>query len=179
MLSCVVFISFMLAFTTFLLAAKNEVARQDRHIDELFRLRSAASIKKGFTLVELLVSISIMSLIIFISLAFTLNSIKLSRKIIKKAEKNQVIVLVAERIWQDVSSADSILPFSSTKELFVKTASDEVAYSLVGGKVRRRLNGQTAYLTSEKEIGRLNFEYLGSNLVGVSLEGKGFVCAIK
>ncbi|MFA6431264.1 MAG: prepilin-type N-terminal cleavage/methylation domain-containing protein [Candidatus Margulisiibacteriota bacterium] len=179
MLSCAVLMLFMTAFTAFLLAAKNEVLRQDKYIDKLFKLRTEAACKKGFTLIELIISISIMILIVSTSIIFTIYSVKLSRKIIKKSEKNQVLVLVSERMSLDINSADAILPASSTKELFLKIASGEVAYAYVSGKVRRRINGQTAYLTNEKEINSLGIAYPGNNLIGISIEGKGFICAIK
>lgn len=135
--------------------------------------------KKGFTLVEILLSAAIFMLIIYTAMLFAFRAIKLCRKIIVTAEKNQIAVILAERISLDMRAANAIMPASSIKELIIKVGSDEVAYAYINNKVRRQKNGDTAYLTNENEISGMSFEYCGNKLVKTRFDGLELTCGIQ
>ena len=95
------------------------------------------------------------------------------RKIGRQAALQQVRSIVAERICADLRAA-TLLPSAGSDEAVFMNGPDQISYKLVDGKIKRN----SAYLTSEGEIGRLSFAYPGGNLVEVRLDGLSFeVCA--
>lgn len=135
--------------------------------------------RKGFTLIEMLISLAIFSLLLATVFSLFHADIKLWNKIASKSEKSQVLNFVLARLGHDIRSASQILPASSTGSLFLKAGPDILEYSLAGEKVRRKQNGTSSYLTYDKEISSLSFSYPSSREVAVELDGGNSTYALR
>jgi prepilin-type N-terminal cleavage/methylation domain-containing protein len=127
--------------------------------------------KKGFTLVELLVSLFLFTFflsIFFLGLGAGLRSFD---KVVKKAGNKQVENLVREKMVQEIRSAEEILTNSSTFEIKLKVGSEIISYGWKEGKIWRKKNNYLAYLTDVGETSSLTFAYLGKNMVAINLGG--------
>lgn len=132
--------------------------------------------KKGFTLVEMLVSISIFLLLMGAILPAFFQSWKGSEKISSRAELFQIKEIIWARMAREIRSADKILSQSTSSEVFLQTGGNVVSYSLVNNKVRRKIGGYTAYFTNEGEIKSLIFYYPAEKTVELFIDGqKGIV----
>lgn len=127
--------------------------------------------KKGFTLVELVISLSLMVMIIGITTFAFGQAIRTWRKVAWKSECLQVANLVMERICRDIRAASEISQASSSKELILKIGSETVSYQLVNFKVQRQKGRSVAYLTNEREVENLFFSYPEKDLVEVGVGG--------
>ncbi len=130
--------------------------------------------KRGFTLVEMLVAVTLLSLLlngVFFSVSTALRS---WQKISRQAAARQVRLIVGERLCADLRGA-ALLPASNSAEAVMQIGPDQVVYKLEAGKVKRN----SAYLTSAGEIGSLSFSYPGGRLVGVRLDGLTFEAAAR
>ncbi len=115
--------------------------------------------KGGFTLVEMLVSLSIFAMML-LSIYFTFgHELNFFKKISSSSEKLEISNAVMGRIARDIRAAEEILPSSNQEKLLLKIASDTLEYSLVNGKVRRKLNSHSSYLTDAQDIQSLSFSY--------------------
>ncbi len=126
--------------------------------------------RKGFTLVELIVSLSLMMILaggMFFALGQGLRG---WRKIAGRAEELQIKNLAAERITGDIRFADQILAGSGSQEIILKINSDQISYKLVERKVRRKKGTVTAYLTCEDEVKNLSFSYPAADKVQIILD---------
>lgn len=126
--------------------------------------------KRAFTLVELLISLSIFSLLlggIFYALGVEL---KLWQKAASACQRQQIANAVLTRMVSDIRSAKEVMPASDPEKLELKIEADTVEYSFAEGKIRRRKNGTTAYLTERDDTGPPSFAYPGTKLVEVKLE---------
>jgi len=127
--------------------------------------------KKGFTLVELIISLVILSML-FGAAYFALGiQIRLWHKIVSAAEKQQAMNAVLTRIVNDVRAAGEILPSSDSQTLSLKLGGEAVEYALIDQKVRRKKNGTSSYLTDRGELAELSFSYPDIDRVEVELEG--------
>ena len=126
--------------------------------------------KKGFTLVELIISLTIFA-ILLTGIIYSLG-IELStwNRIANAAEKQQIENSVLARITRDIRSATQILPSSDPDRLSLKIGSDTIEYSFANAKVKRKKNNYSSYLTVEGDIQALAFSYPAGNLVEVRLD---------
>jgi prepilin-type N-terminal cleavage/methylation domain-containing protein len=126
--------------------------------------------RKGFTLVEMIVALSIFAMLlggIFHVLGVELN---LWEKIVSAAEKQQIANMVLTRIARDARSAKEVLPSSSSQKLLLKIGDDSLEYSLVNGKARRKKNNYSSYLTAENDLHFLSFSYPAYKIVEIEIE---------
>ena len=135
--------------------------------------------KKGFTLVEAIIALSLTALILTIIFGALGAGVRSWRLVVRKNTLAQIETNVAERLTEDIRSASAILSGTTSKEVFLKVGSDTVSYCLVGGKVRRRAGSWSAYLTSEGEIDRLSFNCPGPGLVQIGLNKSEFTAGIR
>ena len=127
--------------------------------------------RKGFTLVELIVSLTIFSLLlgsIFYALKIELG---IWKRIVGSAEKQQIANMVLSRIVRDIRSAKELLPASTNQKLGLEIGSDTIEYDLLNHKIRRKKNNYSAYLTTQGELEELSFSYPKANLVEIKVEG--------
>jgi type II secretory pathway pseudopilin PulG len=135
--------------------------------------------KQGFTLVEAIIALSLTALILTVIFGALGAGLKSWRLVVKKNSLAQIETNLAERLTLDIRSASSVLSGSTSQEVALKVGPETVSYRLVDRKVRRRSGSWSAYLTSEDEIGRLDFGYPGPGLVTVSLPGARFTVGVR
>ena len=126
--------------------------------------------KKGFSLVELIISLSIFALLLGAILYALSGEIKFWQRAAAACRQGQIADFVMNKIIQDARTASQILPQSSPALLALSVEADTIEYSLYSQKVRRVKNGTTAYLTDSGEISLLSFSYPGNKLVEVRVE---------
>ena len=125
--------------------------------------------KKGFTLIELIVSLTLAA-IMFLSGTFLLSSyLRSSKKIVSAANSIQLQQSILAQITKDVRSADSIAP-STPAQLIIKTGTSIISYDYANKKVRRRKDGSSAYLTEDGQVNTLSFSFPRSGFVIINLD---------
>jgi len=130
--------------------------------------------KRGFTLVELIVALSLMTALIGGLLYAFGNGLRSWRQISSRAATLQIENITAERLCRDIRGS-AIMTSSTSEEIFLKIGPDVVSYKLEGGKVRRKKGGSVSYWTSEGEIKKLLFSYPVVDQAIVALDGVSFL----
>lgn len=125
---------------------------------------------RGFTLVELIISLSLLLLLCGSFSAVFVKEARLAQAIALLSEKEQIKNFVFEKIKSDIRAAREILAASNKDTLSLKIDSDLLEYSLVNAKVRRKKNSASQYLCDSQEIKNLSFLYSGGKLVTVELD---------
>lgn len=127
--------------------------------------------RNGFTLVELLISLSILTLLsgaMYYALGVELN---LWKRIVGAGEKQQIANFVLTRIVRDARSASQIFPASNNQKLLLKIGPDSIEYTLINQKIRRKKNNYSAYLTDKGDLQTLSFSYPNAKQVEIKLDG--------
>ncbi|MDD4179889.1 MAG: type II secretion system protein [Candidatus Margulisbacteria bacterium] len=130
--------------------------------------------RRGFTLVEMLISLSLMALITGVIIFSFGQSWKGWKTIAAKADKQQIEGIIGQRLASDIRSADEILAASSSQEIFIRSGTEITSYKLEASKVRRKKGVSTAYLTESGEINRLSFTYNATHQVSVFMDNDQF-----
>ena len=130
--------------------------------------------RRGFTLVELLIALTLLAMLLGGSLCALGGGLRNWRKIGGRAATLQIENIVAERLCGDVRGS-AIMTGSTSTELFLRLGPDTVSYKLEAGKVRRQKGGSSASWTSEGEIKALTFAYPAANQVLIGLDGNSFL----
>lgn len=126
--------------------------------------------RKGFTLVELIISLTIFAMIL-VSTFYVLGvELRYWKEFVTDGEKQQIANIVIARIARDVRSASEIIPSSASQILLLSAGGETIEYSLIEKKVRRKKNATSSYLTDINDIKTLSFLYPTSNSVEISLE---------
>ncbi len=125
--------------------------------------------KKGFTLVELLISLTLASLLLFFSTQLIFNFIKTSKLLSKEIDELQIKQLVLNQIAKDVRSSDSIT-IKDPHRLGVKHGSSTITYDINDDKIRRKKDSASSYLTEAGEAKTLSFDYPQEGLVMIKLD---------
>lgn len=128
--------------------------------------RAVPAGRQGFTLVELIVSMTLMVILAGGMLFSFGQGLRSWKKVARCSERLQIENIIAERITSDIRCATEILTGSGSQEIFLKIDSDLVSYKLVEHKVKR----MSAYLTCEDEIKKLSFSYPSPGKVQVMLD---------
>ena len=127
--------------------------------------------KPGFTLVELLISLAILTLLsgsMFYVFRFELRHWE---RIVQKSENQHIANLVLTKLAGDIRAAKEILPVSDQAELILACPAHTIEYTLLNQKVRRKKDAYSSYLTDAGEVRDLTFSYPSNNLVEISLDG--------
>jgi len=124
--------------------------------------------RKGFTLVELIIALTLFSALLSGVLYAFGEGLRTWRKIAQVGERQQVKNLVAERICREVRAAKEVTTLGS-EEVTLKMGSEIISYRLVNGKVRRKKGNSVAYLTNEGEIEKLWFSNLTKGMVEITV----------
>ncbi|MDI6731376.1 MAG: type II secretion system protein [Candidatus Margulisbacteria bacterium] len=126
--------------------------------------------KKGFSLVELILSLSIFAFLLVAILYALSGEIKFWKRATDICRQGQIADFAISKIVDDIHSASQILPQSSASVLALSVEANSIEYSLYNQKVRRKTNNSTAYLTDSGEITNLSFNYPRDKLVVVMAE---------
>lgn len=126
--------------------------------------------KKGFTLVELMISLTISAMLIGGVLYAFSAEFALWKRIVAGSEKQQIANMVLTRIISDSRNANEISPSSSSSALSLKVGTESIEYSLANNKVRRKKDGYSSYLTDTGDLGALSFSYPDAKQVEIKVE---------
>ena len=121
--------------------------------------------RKAFTLVELIVSLTIFTLLLGIIFYTFGVELRFWEKIVANSEKQQITNMVITRMTRDIRSATKVLVGSNSDKLLLKIGSDTLEYSLTNNKVRRKKNNYSSYLTVVGDIEQLSFSYPSAKLI--------------
>ena len=134
--------------------------------------------KKGFTLVELLVSITILSL--FLSSFFYLLSaeVRASKYLTQASAQSQVSSHLFKRIGSDIRAANKILSTSNPSRLCLQVENDIIEYYLSGGELKRRKNNSSSPLSNPGEIESLSFSF-GDKLIEIKIDQQSLLVALR
>jgi prepilin-type N-terminal cleavage/methylation domain-containing protein len=126
--------------------------------------------KNGFTLVELIISMTISAMLMGGMLYAFGVEFNLWKKIVNTSEKQQIANMVFTRIIRDARNANEISPSSSNSTLSLKVGAESIEYSLVNSKVRRKKDGYSSYLTAAGDLMALSFFYPAAKQVEIKVE---------
>lgn len=127
------------------------------------KIKKIAAGKSGFTLMELLIYIAILSIMTVIVADTFIMLTKGQGNIQAKSELNSNLSFSLEKIKRDVASADDLtVPFtagSSAAELNLVIDGNTVNYSVIGGRLVRRVGvAASEYITSDRvNISQISF----------------------
>jgi len=132
-------------------------------------LKPCRPIDCGFTLIELLISLSLFCVIIAVSFSVLTGTNRYYGKFSEKMSGREALVATSTVIMQDIWAAAAATVESDGQKLIlaqtVDGAGQAITYDLNGGRVRRKTNATSAYLTYDEMITDLRFTDLGQGLV--------------
>ncbi|MBU0671599.1 MAG: prepilin-type N-terminal cleavage/methylation domain-containing protein [Candidatus Margulisbacteria bacterium] len=125
--------------------------------------------KKGFTLVELVVALTIFGLLLGgIYFAFGVE-LKFWQSIANAGAKQQISNLVLSRMISDIRSAKELIFSANGDELILMIGADRIEYSITNNKVLRKKNNFSVYLTDQGELQTLSVAYPTTRMVEIML----------
>jgi len=130
--------------------------------------------KKGLTLIELIICLGLISILLPVITSSFVRSEKIFQRALQHSARQQVARIVVERICREVRGALQIDSASSAGELCLLASGESIRYSLTGGKVKRTCGLTSAYLCDSGEIATLAFEYPAAGMVKVICDGAAF-----
>lgn len=119
---------------------------------------------RGFTLVELLVAMSVTSILLVFIFYLFFAGIRVYEKISQNIKQVKVMVFVMDKMTDDVLMSKGIDPISNQQELSLLHDESNILYNYKNNKVRRQKGSKASYLTIENDIKGLEFEYLDSGV---------------
>lgn len=125
--------------------------------------------KKGFTLIELIISLTILTLVMGSSFYLLGTVLKSWNKTSKQTENLQIAQLVLDKISRDIRNAKGIKSGSSASELILDYGTKTVSYLYQNSKVGRK-ETKVDYLTDVDDIKSLSFAYPKPKLVEINLD---------
>ncbi|MFH1709560.1 MAG: prepilin-type N-terminal cleavage/methylation domain-containing protein [bacterium] len=123
---------------------------------------------KGFTLVELLIAMALISAVSITLFYFALSSVRLISRAAALSRSDQTARFVAGRISYDIAQSGGALPGSGPAKLVL----GGIYYEYRDNKVRREEGSDVYYLTTEGEIKGLKFSYPLTKLIKVEITPK-------
>lgn len=123
---------------------------------------------KAFTLTELLISMSLISIVTAAIFYFSLSSLRLLGRINDAAASLQVTRSLFSRISSDIIQNSGAGAGSTSSMLDL----GGLYYEFKDGKVRRQEGSDVYYMTTEGEIRQLKFYYPSNKLIKVEITGK-------
>lgn len=121
--------------------------------------------KHGFTLLEIVITLSLSSIILMAGI-FLFSSIFRTYKVeAKKAEELQIQQMVLKEIVKDARCADKL---ALEGQKLVLTFKDFIlSYEIKDKKIKRQKGGASAYLTENNEVPSLNFTMVKPGLLKI------------
>lgn len=144
----------------------------------MFRPRTYSLIlnpNKGFTLIEMLVSLSIGILVYAAISSFLLFSLKTYRHHIQRIENLENVQSAINIIEQDIRSCTEVVAISNSDKLVLFNDQNVISYELKNNKIKRTKNNSSLYLTNEKSIDKLSFSYPLDQLIEMNV----FSCRVR
>ena len=117
----------------------------------------------GFTLIELVISLSLISILALPIVCLMYSSIKYEKTAFQKQENIINATSSLDLICADIKASKGISPSSSAAKLVLIFDSFSVSYDLWTDKVRRTKNSSVQYLNPDGTIDKLSFSYPSAN----------------
>ena len=117
----------------------------------------------GFTLIELVVSLSLVSIIALPLAGLMYSSVRYEKRAFQKQENLINASSSIDLICGEIKESKGISSTSVSSRLVLIFDSYSVSYDLAGEKVRRTKNSSVSYLNPDGTIDKLSFSYPGIN----------------
>lgn len=122
---------------------------------------------KGFTLIELMIGVSL-SLLITGTIVFSMvHMTALQKRIALSASSSGNALSALGSIGMDIKSASEISPYSDENRLILCQGPDIISYEFSSGKVKKTNNGYVQYISADGKIKSLRFSYSPSGIVSI------------
>lgn len=137
--------------------------------------------RKGFTLIEIMVALTIFFIILSSSFLLLKNAERFWRKFADKMASFEVVSSVSGVISNDIRETKLVsVEAAGQKLVLIDIDDNEIQYELVSGRIRRRKGGSSSYLTYDEYVEQLTFCDLGEGMVSFevsvsSLEAYSFL----
>ena len=126
--------------------------------------------KKGFTLIEMIVVISLFSVIMLSGSQLLSSFFRASKVVEKKSEMLQIKQGIITRLTKEIRNADQIKSCSADK-LVLANKTDIFEYGMKNNKAYRSKNGALQYLCEPGELRSLGFEEEIKGLIIIKADG--------
>ena len=117
----------------------------------------------GFTLIELVVSLSLVSIIALPLAGLMYSSVRYEKRAFQKQENLINAASSLDLICGEIKASKGISSTSTASRLALIFDSYSVSYDLIGEKVRRTKNSSVSYLNPDSTIDELLFSYPSIN----------------
>ena len=117
----------------------------------------------GFTLIELVVSLSLVSIITLPLAGLIYSSVRYEKRAFQKQENLMNAASSLDLICAEIKASKGISASSSAARLVLLFDAYSVSYDLVADKVRRTKNTSVSYLNPDNTIDELSFSYPSLN----------------
>jgi type II secretory pathway component PulJ len=124
--------------------------------------------RNGFTLVELLISFTLLSLVLITALPLLGTQMRIYKAQKNLLGKRQIEQRVFALLAKDLRNCLALSVVSSA-EINLQLKDQALNYALKNQKVRRKTKEETAYLTLEGEIETLGFKLAGPQLLELTV----------
>jgi len=114
---------------------------------------------KGFTLIELIVSIAVGTIIFAYVFNLFSTSIRAFDRASKTANNIEIAAYVIDTISKDIYQSQRTGYSSSDIRLSLMKDSDNIVYEYKEGKVSRKTGGSTSFLTMPGDVNDMRFMY--------------------
>jgi len=123
--------------------------------------------KRAFTLIELLISLGILSLVLGSCFLLLGTQVKTYQKCQRDLQEKQLSTRILNLVSKDLRNAE-VLNLVSTNEIHLNLKGQSIIYGAQDKKIKRKSGEQTAYLTNANEV--LTFECSSMSLRLVNLK---------
>ena len=117
----------------------------------------------GFTLVELVISLSLISILAMPLACLMFSSVRYERTSFQKQEKLINAASSLDLICGEIKSSKGISSTSTAAKLVLGFDSYSISYDLCVDKVRRTKNSSVSYLNPDGTVDKLSFSYPDAN----------------
>lgn len=132
--------------------------------------------KRGFTLIEVIIVISLMAAIMPIMLSILVSEIKSGDKVIARSLGQQAETILSWRLVSSLRGAD-LIKIVASNEAELQTESLTVSYAYEGGLVKRKSGKSSQPLSNPGEIKALTFRAIEPNTIEMTInQRKVLIC---
>ena len=126
--------------------------------------------RRGFTLIEMIVVMSLCTILFFSTTFLLVNYLRHWQKISNQSLHQQTVLFLVNKIRQDVALANIISPLSNSDRLIIYQGTNKIEFGIKNKKVFRKKNNYTSYLNDKGDVGKISFMYSTNNLVSFKID---------
>ena len=123
-------------------------------------------ITRAFTLIELLISMAMISAVLIMIIYVSLSSVKQVARASANIRSMDTIRTVSSRISKDIMESGGISAGSNEHRLII----GDIIYEMRQRKVRRQEGSDIAYITADGEMSGLSFYFGSSKLIRIAIK---------